>query len=1224
MHDQSQVRRRLKRLNQLKRFINGSTRMDMMNQETIAIDRIGQCGRILSQRFKSTALFLAFLLLFSSAAVAQLTTADIVGTVTDATGAVVPNANIVLTNLETNEKRTSQSNGSGDYNFTLLPVGHYSIAVKATGFEASITKDLPVEAGDRARSDIHLQLGAESTIVEVTAQTPLLQADNATVSSTVTAKAVQDLPLNGRNFVQLVALVPGANPGAGNGLSSGGRPDDRRTNAAGLSVNGQDESLNNWVVDGVDDNERVIGSIGVKPNVEGIQEITVETNSYAPEAGRTAGGVINIVTRSGTNHFHGSVYEYFRNDIFDGRNFFQTTGNKPELRQNQYGASIGGPIFRDKTFFYFDYEGFRQVEGVTDTGTVPTIAEYDDINSLNGGSPQALLSSSNGTLQAYNGAIPATGGPVPINQVALNYLKLFPAPTNSNLGSNYVISPSKTQNYNTYDARLDHKLNDKNLLFARFTYNSVDTFTPPNFGTVNGLQISGGRFNFDGPATDIAQQYELGYTHIFTPSLLLDLRAGFTRINNLSLPLNYGINADQTVGFPAAMTSFSPFANSLTPFLLGPFGDIGDGAYVPLQDIDNTYQYGGTVSWTKGNHNIKLGASLMRRQARNVQSASAVGQFQFNLTTDSVSGDQLATQNNQIASALLGAYQSQARNFNITPPDYRSWEPSGFAQDSWKVSPKLTVIYGLRYEVFTPFTEAHNHISNYDFLEALSNPASATSSALKIAGVNGVSDTAGIPTQHNNVAPRVGFAFSARPTTVIRGGYGLSYFPDNYTSNGDLKNAPFTSVNSPSCQSTLAVQIESYIVNGAAAPVQPPTGQNGDCALQSQYGNFSQGIIQPSAPTAAQLANLSQIPGLSFVAEQVKFKNALIQQFNLQIEQQVGPNVFTLGYVGNIGQHLPESINNVNQALPYNPYAPIGSTQNPVGGVRPLDAAFHAVGPNAAGNISYLATGGVSNYNGLQASFQRRFTHGLAFDANYTWAKGLSDTSTFSQQGDQGWSNANPFNIRQIEYGNTDTDLQNRFALSVNYELQYGKEFTGIKKALLTGWDTNMIALWQTGKVFSIVESGSGADNPIGDNPADPTKAYGYNNRAVPQNANGADRPDTIANPRLSHKTLTEFFNTAAFAPQPLGTIGTTARNSIFGPHFRDVDLSLFKDFPVTERATIQFRVETFNISNTPNFFIANNNSSNQEFGNASFGQITATDPNYNPRQYQFVLKVLF
>src|SRR5580693_2311494 len=306
-------------------------RMDAMkNLKNAATSRLGQRGRIRSQQFKLPVVVMAILLVFASAAFAQLTTADILGTVTDASGAVVPNANITVVNLGTGETRTAQSNATGDYSFTLLPVGHYSITVKANGFQASVTKDLAVEAGDRARSDVHLQLGSESTMVEVTASTPLLQADSATVSSTVTSMAVQDLPLNGRNFVQLVQLVPGANEGPGNGLSSGGRPDDRRTNAAGISVNGQDDTLNNWVVDGIDDNERIIGSIGVKPNVEGIQEITVQTNSYAPEAGRTAGGVINIATRSGTNQFHGSAYEFFRNDIFDARNVFQTNGSKPE------------------------------------------------------------------------------------------------------------------------------------------------------------------------------------------------------------------------------------------------------------------------------------------------------------------------------------------------------------------------------------------------------------------------------------------------------------------------------------------------------------------------------------------------------------------------------------------------------------------------------------------------------------------------------------------------------------------------------------------------------------------------------------------------------------------------------------------------------------------------------------------------------------------------------
>jgi len=1162
----------------------------MRSQENATTSRFGQCLRIVSQQFRPSVVFLAILMFYSWAALAQLTTADILGTVTDSTGAVVPNANVTLVNLGTNEARTAQSNGSGDYIFTLLPVGHYSITVKAPGFHTWVTKDLAVEAGDRARSDVHLQIGSESAVVEVTASTPLLQADSATVSSNVTAMAVQDLPLNGRNFVQLVQLVPGANEGPGNGLSSGGRPDDRRTNAAGISVNGQDDTLNNWVVDGLDDNERIIGSIGVKPNVEGIQEITVQTNSYAPEAGRTAGGVINVVTRSGTNQFHGSAYEFFRNDIFDGRNVFQTTGAKPELRQNQFGGSIGGPIFKDKTFFYFDYEGLRVVSGVTYIKTVPTLAEYNNINGIGGGSPQALLSAGNGTAG------------LAIDPIALNYLKLFPKPNTGAVGqlsNNFTISPNRTQFGNTYDARVDHKLNDRNLLFARFAYNKVDTFTPPGLGTVNGLQISGGRFDFDGPAADVAQQYALGYTHTFTPSLLLDLRAGFTRINNLSLPLNYGANADTTVGFPASNTSFSPFANSLTPVSVGPFSDIGDGAFVPLQDIDNTFQYTATLNWTKGNHNFKFGGSFLRRQARNVQSASAAGAYGFGLVTDS-NPDLTTQQDNQLSSTLVGAFQNNTRNFNLHPPDYRSYEPSGFAQDSWKINAKLTLLGGVRYDVFTPFTEAHNRISNFDFPQALGSTAANVTSALKVAGVNGVDGHVNIPTDYSNVAPRVGFSLSLMPTLVLRGGYGLSFFPGNYTSNADLKNAPFTSVFSPNCQSSLAIQIEASLgVN--------PASQNPSCAtVAGAPTTFEQGLPTPAAPNISNLAN---IPALSFVAEAPKFRSALIQQFNLQVEKQFGANVATIGYVGNIGQHLPESINNINQPAPFNPIT------NPGGSARPLNSQL----PNLAG-VSYIQSEGISNYNALQTSFQRRFTKGLAFDANYTWGKGLSDITGFSQQGgSQGWSNANPTRIRQIEYGVAENDIQNRFALSLNYELQFGKTFTGAKKFALAGWQVNSITAWQSGKPFTITETGSGADNPVESD----GKQHGYNNRATPLNSGGQDRPNQIKDARVGNKSVTRFFDTSAFAAQSLGTIGTAQRNSLFGPNFRHVDLSIFKDFPVTETVKVQFRAESFNISNTPNFYIGNG-SSGASFGNPAFGSISQTDPNYSPREYQFALKVHF
>ena len=471
----------------------------MNDQRSNYRNRLAKCGQFILQAGRQPVFVLALLILFTSAAFGQLTTADILGTVTDSTGASIPNAAVTLTNLGTNQTRTAQTNATGDYIFPLLQVGRYSVNVQATGFKTS-TQEIAVEAGDRARADAQMQLGASSTTVQVQSTTPLLQGDSATVSSTVTAQAVQDLPLNGRNFVQLVQVVPGANEGPGNGLTSGQRPDDRRQ-TAGFSVNGQDDTLNNYLIDGIDDNERIIGTIGVRPNLEGIQEITVETNSYAPEAGRTAGGVVEIVTKSGTNHFHGTAYEYFRNDVLDARNYYTTSAvvaGRPELHQNQYGGSIGGPIFKNRTFFFGDYEGFRLVQALNSPyhSSVPTVAQYDNIHGINGGTPQALVNGGNGTVG------------LPVNPIALNYLSLFPLPnvagTNGGVTNNYVSDGVRTQNSNVFDVRVDHQFNANNLFFGRYTYNKVNSFQPAQLpavasGPFAGVYAGGGRYNFPVP-----------------------------------------------------------------------------------------------------------------------------------------------------------------------------------------------------------------------------------------------------------------------------------------------------------------------------------------------------------------------------------------------------------------------------------------------------------------------------------------------------------------------------------------------------------------------------------------------------------------------------------------------------------------------------------------------------------------------------------------------------
>jgi hypothetical protein len=449
------------------------------------------------------------------------------------------------------------------------------------------------------------------------------------------------------------------------------------------------------------------------------------------------------------------------------------------------------------------------------------------------------------------------------------------------------------------------------------------------------------------------------------------------------------------------------------------------------------------------------------------------------------------------------------------------------------------------------------------------------------------------------LAPRLGFSYSLRSTLVIRGGYGLSFFPGNYTANADLKNAPFTSVYSLTCESQIGFNVQSSYE--ATLPLAQRTTPEAACpggSPTTAQAVFDNGL---PAPTPQSVNS----PALSFVAEDPKFRPALIQQFNLQIEQQFGSNVLTVGYVGNIGQHLPETINDINVPTPA---AVLASASTGYNAPRPLNTQL----PNL-GTVNWLASEGISNYNALQTSFQRRLASGLAFDANYTWAHGLSDVTGFSEEGHQGWSDADPTKIRQIEYGNAENDIRNRFALSINYKLP-GKNFKGAEQVALGGWQTNAIVAWQSGKDFSVTNSNASG---------------GFNNWASPFINNGPDRPNQIHSAKLAHPVIGSggtYFDTTAFVHQAEGTVGNTARNSLYGPHFRHIDLSLFKDFPINEKLKVQFRMETFNITNTPSFYMDNNVNSGPgtRLGNSSFGQITATDPNYVPRQLQFALKLQF
>jgi len=1058
-------------------------------------------------------------ILWALSANAQVTTADVVGTVHDPTGAVIANANIAVTNLGTGLTRTAQTGPSGDFVVNLLQPGTYSVKVEAPSFKTFSVGTLTLASGDRTRVDATLQPGQASDIVEVTASTPLLQTDSSTLSSTVTSQAVQDLPLNGRNFVQLAQQVPGANEGPPAGLTSGARPDDRRQTSA-ISVNGQSDVINNQMIDGMDNNERIIGGIGVRPSVDAIAEFRVETNNYTAEVGRTAGGVINVITKSGSNKFHGSVYEYFRNDKFDAHSYFDKPHTpEPELRQNQYGASIGGPIIKDKTFFFGDYEGFRLVSGQSARQLiVPTLFE-----------------------EQHPGDFSDIGGPVitTIDPVGLEYFKMFPAPNTA--GPNNFTTPNlnRTQNSSTFDVRVDHHFNSNNLFFARYTYNNVNTFIPGAFPivTINGVKVNPGGifFGFSGPAPDKAQQLQIDYTHIFNPNLLLELKAGYLRTNNASFPLNFGTNVSQKLGMPGVNTSPLDSGLSQVTFDNG-VAPLGDDQFVPISDIDNTYQYAGVVTYTRGPHNIKTGSTLIRRLATEGQSNSGVGTWAFP----------------DLPSLLIGTSRVTTRINELNVPHYQFWEPSVFIQDDWRVKNWLTLNLGVRYDVFTPMIEERNRISNFD----------PNTARIILAGVNGVNRAGGISTQWNNVAPRVGFAASVGHGMVVRGGYGISYVPMNYTSNVTQKNPPF---------------ISAFVYNGTRA--------------------LSQGL-QPPVPASATAP--TSIPD----AVALNFKNTALQQFNLNVQKDFRGNVLTVAYVGMLGRHLGWAVGDLDFVTP-SPAAglclQLATSTLQAACLAPL-RPFAAQLPSLTGPIGEYFTTGNSSYHALQASFERRLTKGLTFNINYTWAHGIDDVTGLSNENGDGLG-VIPTLISVFDRGNSDVDIRHRIVGTANYELPFGKSLTGIAGGVAKGWQINLINIWETGIPFSILNPNPGRSG---------ARFFGGN----------TDRPNRIGDPNLSSPGVGGthlWFNRAAFAGQTLGTIGNERKNQMYGPHFRHFDFSIFKNFRVTEGSILQFRTEFFNLTNTGSFANPGNT-----LTQGNFGQVTNVSQNYTPRQIQFVLKYIF
>jgi hypothetical protein len=1099
-----------------------------------------------ARQFRSTffiALLLAtFLLLMPIPASAQVATADIVGSVTDSSDAVVPGAKVTATNLGTGLTYVSNATGDGNYLITQLPAGRYRITAEKEGFKTWTRTDVNLSIGDRYRADARLEVGQISQTVEVQAESAQLQTDSAQVASLVDERQVQDLPLNGRNFVQLTQLVPGATDYTAGSFSTGNAVDDRRRPSA-VSVNGFNGAQNNFMIDGMDNNERFIATVTVKPSIEAIAEIKVITNTFSAELSRANGAGISFITKGGTNDFHGSLFEFFRNQALDARQpILLPRQPKAPYRQNNFGASAGGPIKRNRTFFFGDGESYLVGQGQVNQLTVPLPSEIaGDFNTIGLGANPAIVtpiydpktttavptsvSSSGATRTQFpNNQIPASR----FDPAAVNVLALYPAPQLPGNTLNYVSAPSRTQNDGTMDARIDHRFSDKSNFYARYSYNHTTTTTPHNLPTApNGIDPVG---NGGGYTDQANQAFQINEVYTLNPSTILVFQASYTRWALSSLQTNFGKNVATQLGIPGVnIDSDSTGIAAITLSTANGVQSLTEGGFQPNLDYNNTFQENGSFQFTRGAHSMKTGLSVIRRQVNETQSSDPRGTFNFNAIPTS---DTVNTTNNQsgngLASLLLGLYTTATRSKYLVHPGYRFMEYGAYFQDDWRVNRWLTLNLGLRWDYYSPLSEQYGRIPNFDF----------SILGLVFPGVNGVGNTAGVQKDRKDFAPRFGFAAQPNSKTVIRGGFGINYAPDLQGTPGAFRNPPYNY----SLPTSYTTQPNPYT----------PVGY----------------LLSDGLPpvTASDPNNI--VGGIAGVS--MNYKIPRTYQYNLFVQRELPFDmVLNVGYVGNLGRKLSGS----NATYQWDGAAP--------GSANIISRrVYSAVLPNVT-SVGLVTNYFNSSYNSLQTTLSHRFQHGLNLVVNHTWSKAL----------DNGTLRYIAFATPVLLKGNSGSDVRQRVSIAMNYNLPFGGKSQSFFAKVIHQWKLNVIGTIQTGTPLSVT-SGANVNGATGPN---------YPN--VVGDANG---PGTYA----------EWFNTAAFRNQPNFTWGNAGRSIGFGPGRWNFDTGIQREFRPMEKLTFQFRLESFNVTNTQT--PANPNTT---VGNTNFGRITSIS---GSRQQQVSLKILF
>ena len=1126
-------------------------------------------------------------------------TGSISGVVTDATGSAVPGAKVTVKVPTTGLTRSSTTNETGAYVIPLLSVAIYDIQVEQKGFQTAAAHDIRLQVDEHRELDFKLSPATVQTSVEVSATPVQVQTSDPTLGQVITTRQVADLPLNGRDFVQLATLTPGTaqetNP---NSFFNGGPSSEASARGSfSLSVGGSRANSTDWLLDGNDNNELTSGAISILSSIDSIQEFKVLTYNYSAEWGTRGGPTVLVTTKSGSNQFHGSLFEFLRNTNLDARSFFAASTEKFNL--NQFGGSLGGPIKKDKVFFFADFEQKDQRHGIPFTGLVPSVAQrngdfssdaFGQRNTVGLVNPYAttgtdanpvsvpfMCSGSTALPAAANGS-QAAGTPcniIPqslINPIGQKLINLYPLPNANNaaLGYNYVSQPVRKLNEGKFDIRLDASLSSKDTLFARFSYDQATSYVPggsPGFAEQGAFASNQGIINH-------ARNAAISETHIFSPNTVNQLSGGFNRIFDYITSQGTGSCLSRTFGIPGANLGGGSCGLTSVEMPGGSYWSLGDRGYSPFVGGTNVWTLSDSLDLVRGKHNLRVGGSIRGNQLNTVAVGFPNG---FWVITGGWTGDPAADLLTGLTSLAIHDQEFGGGN---TGRRWKLYRP--YVQDDWRVTKNLTLNLGLAWAMLTPQSEVGNRQSDFD-------PATGK---FLVAGQN-VGANAGIQMDWTALEPRIGAAWKpfGGNNTVVRGGYAIYHDSSwNQGAQGLWQNPPY------------------YAESDAFAFF--PTSCTFATAACAQHGLTPGGIsLTDGFPTFTSPPNPADFTG-TILAQNTDFKQGRVQQFNVNIERELPGNVvLTAGYAGSRSSHILEFGNNINVGSP----SACGTVKGYTLGCGANGAGFGVPYPAFAySTIDNIFDAGLAHYNSLQIKAETKSErHGIYALIGYTYSRSY-DTGFTDGLGSIIGATYFPLpNWKTLDWGLSQINLNNNFTASIIYTLPFGKgqkwgnNWNGVAKAIAGGWELTVIEKVTSGFPVFVYDSNN-------------TSGAGLENT----NAQSFIRPNQTCNPVLSHPTLSEWFSPGCFSQPAAGELGNANRTPLSGPDFVNTDFSVIKHFVPREGVRIDFRAEFFNLFNHSQFGAPGGNGEGADFNTPTFAVVNYTVN--NPRLVQFGLKVAF